>query len=83
MKCPICKSKFEHPIKRGRNSRFCGPKCRAKHRKKWRRQHDAQEYVKALKCEREIARYHRKNPNAIRQKQRKKELGERLKKIRP
>lgn len=64
MQCPICKSKFDHPVRRGRRSRFCGPLCRAKNRKEWRRLYDASEPVKAKKRKREMDKWWREHPKS-------------------
>ncbi|KKL86034.1 hypothetical protein LCGC14_1948750 [marine sediment metagenome] len=59
MQCEICNKRINHPVRRGRKSRFCGFKCRAKHKKEWRRVYDAQKHIKKKKSKRELARYYR------------------------
>jgi len=62
MRCLICNKKFNHPIRSGKRAKFCGPKCRAKHKKEWHRAYDAQEHIKAAKRVRESARWYREHP---------------------
>ena len=64
-RCPICKTKFDHPVKPGRKALFCGPECRTKYEKEWHKIYDAQDHVKAAKRKREMARYHRENPAVV------------------
>lgn len=58
MKCLICKTEFEYPIKRGRRSRLCGPKCRKKYWKEWHRVYDAQPYAKAKRSKGVMTKYY-------------------------
>jgi hypothetical protein len=65
MKCLICHSRFEHPVKRGRRARFCSDICRVKHKKAWRKVYDAQPHIKEAKRLREMARWRRDNPERV------------------
>ena len=59
MKCLVCKSDINHPVRTGRRSLLCSPKCRAEYKRAWRKAYDSQDHVKAAKAKREKKKYWR------------------------